>query len=118
MRRMVEASPNGRSSQLLRGVLDVCLLALIAEKERYGYEIVRQLEERGLALVSEGSIYPLLSRLQRSGQIESFLVPSSEGPARKYYRITADGRRALRIWVDEWKSFADSVQRVLKGERR
>jgi PadR family transcriptional regulator PadR len=112
---MVEASSNGRSSQLLRGVLDVCLLALIAEKDRYGYEIVRQLEERGLALVGEGSVYPLLSRLQRSGQIEGFLVPSNEGPARKYYRITPGGRKALRTWTNEWKSFAGSVQRVLKG---
>jgi len=111
---MVEAA-NGRSSQLLRGVLDMCLLALIAEKERYGYEIVRQLEERGLTLVGEGSIYPLLSRLQKSGRIEGFLVPSNEGPARKYYRVTPEGRRVLRTWTSEWKSFAGIVQRVLKG---
>lgn len=114
---MVQAS-NGRSSQLLRGVLDVCLLALIAEEERYGYEIVRQLEDRGLELVGEGSIYPLLSRLQRSGLIEGFLRPSNEGPARKYYRITTEGRRTVRAWTAEWKSFAGNVDRVLKGERR
>jgi PadR family transcriptional regulator PadR len=114
---MVQA-PNGRSSQLLRGVLDVCLLALIAEQERYGYEIVRQLEDRGLQLVGEGSIYPLLSRLQRSGLIEAFSVPSSEGPPRKYYRATSEGRRSLRRWTAEWDEFSAGVNRVVKGGKR
>jgi PadR family transcriptional regulator PadR len=106
---------DGRSSQLLRGVLDVCILALIAERPLYGYEIARQLEARGLELVSEGSIYPLLSRLQRSGHIEGYLVPSNEGPPRKYYRVTPLGRRALRSGVTEWDSFARGVDRVVKG---
>lgn len=110
-------SADGRSSQLLRGVLDLCLLALIGEEERYGYEIVRQLEERGVELVAEGSIYPLLSRLERSGYIDATMVPSSEGPPRKYYRITADGRRALRLWVADWDSFSRGVARVVRGGR-
>jgi PadR family transcriptional regulator, regulatory protein PadR len=114
---MVPAEPlgDGRGSQLLRGVLDVCILALIAERPRYGYEIARQLEERGLELVGEGSIYPLLSRLQRSGHIEGYLVPSNEGPPRKYYRPTPLGRRALRSGVTEWEAFARGVDRVVKG---
>ena len=113
-------SPTGssRSSQLLRGVLDVCLLALIGEEERYGYEIARQLEERGLDLVGEGSIYPLLSRLQRFGLIDGYTVPSNGGPPRKYYRITADGRRALEEWTHEWEGFAKSIHGVLRGGRR
>lgn len=114
----VEPSTDGRSSQLLRGVLDICLLALIAERACYGYEMVRRLEERGLELVSEGSIYPLLSRLQRAGYVESYLAPSAEGPQRKYYRATASGRRALRSWVTEWDAFTRGVDGVVRrGER-
>lgn len=107
-----------RSSQLLRGVLDLCILALIDEGPCYGYEIVRRLEERGLVLVREGSIYPLLSRLQRARYIEGYLVPSTEGPQRKYYRITEVGRRALRSWVSEWEEFAESVDKVVRGRGR
>ena len=111
----VPSSP--RTSQLLRGVLDVCLLALIAEEERYGYEIARQLDDRGLDLVGEGSIYPLLSRLERFGLIEGYRVPSSGGPPRKYYRISPAGRSALDAWVDEWDLFVQGVHGVLKGAR-
>jgi PadR family transcriptional regulator PadR len=116
MRRMspVDPSTDGRSSQLLRGVLDICLLALIAERPCYGYEMVRRLEERGLELVSEGSIYPLLSRLQRAGYVESYLSPSAEGPQRKYYRATAWGRRTLRSWVTEWDAFTRGVDGVVR----
>ena len=109
---------DGRSSQLLRGVLDVCLLALIAEEERYGYELIRQLEGRGLEVVGEGSIYPLLSRMQRAGLVDASLAPSNGGPPRKYYRITPDGQRALESWTAEWAAFSRSVRRVLGGGRK
>jgi PadR family transcriptional regulator, regulatory protein PadR len=111
------AAAGARSSQLLRGVLDVCLLALISEEERYGYELIKQLEGRGLEVVGEGSIYPLLSRLQRARLIEGFSVPSNGGPPRKYYRITPEGRRARDAWVAEWESFSHGVDRVLGGGR-
>lgn len=80
-----------RSTQLLKGTLDMCLLALLARQPCYGYEIVQHLAHRGLTLVSEGSIYPLLSRLQQQGAIEGYLVPSTEGPSRKYYRLLPAG---------------------------
>lgn len=105
-----------RSSQLLKGVLDMCLLAVIAEEPSYGYEMVRKLSERGLDLASEGSIYPLLSRLQKQGMIEGYLVQSSEGPARKYYRMSDEGREALEKWRGDWRGFRDSVDAVLNGE--
>ncbi len=107
-----------RSSQLLRGVLDMCLLALIAEEPCYGYEMVRKLEDRGLALVGEGSIYPLLSRLQKTGLVEAFLGESAGGPPRKYYRISPAGRRRLGEWRAEWEALSDAVDRVLGGEGR
>lgn len=104
-----------RGSQLLKGVLDMCLLSIIREEPSYGYEMVRKLQGRGLSLVSEGSIYPLLSRLQKAGMVDGYLVQSSEGPARKYYRITPPGEEALQDWTNEWRGFRDGVEEVLEG---
>jgi PadR family transcriptional regulator PadR len=103
------------TTQLLHGVLDMCLLSIIEEEPSYGYEMVSKLRARGLDLASEGSIYPLLSRLQKQGMIEGYLVQSSEGPARKYYRMSDEGREVLETWTDEWKSFRESVDAVLEG---
>ena len=103
------------SSQLLKGVLDMCLLAVIAEEPSYGYEMVRKLQDRGLSLVSEGSIYPLLSRLQKQKLVEGYFVENPDGPNRKYYRIAADGRNRLRGWIDEWRQLAGGVETVLNG---
>lgn len=103
------------TSQLLHGVLDMCLMSIIDEEASYGYEMVRKLRDRGLDLASEGSIYPLLSRLQKQGMIEGYLVQSSEGPARKYYRMSEQGRETLTRWLDDWSGFRDSVDGVLKG---
>lgn len=107
-----------RSSQLLHGVLDMCLLSVIDEEASYGYEMVSKLRERGLDLASEGSIYPLLSRLQKQGVIEGYLVQSSEGPARKYYRMSDRGRQVLRKWREDWAEFRNSVDGVLNGGER
>jgi PadR family transcriptional regulator PadR len=107
-----------RSSQLLKGVLDMCLLSVISEEPSYGYEMARKLEDRGLPLVGEGSIYPLLSRLQRRGLIESYTVESKGGPPRKYYRIAEEGRNVLSAWVGDWHTVADGVNRVIGGGGR
>lgn len=102
-------------SQLLKGVLDMCLLAVIAEQATYGYEMARKLESRGLRLASEGSIYPLLSRLQRQGLVEGYLVESAGGPARKYYRLAPTGARTLSTWIADWEALAAGVNGVIKG---
>jgi PadR family transcriptional regulator PadR len=107
------AAPEGLTTQWLRGVLDLCLMAVVAEQPAYGYEMTRRLRLAGLDLVADGSIYPALARLERQGRIDSFRVPSDEGPARKYYRITADGSAALKATRLEWASFTASVARVL-----
>ncbi len=90
-------------------------MSIIDEETSYGYEMVRKLRERGLDLASEGSIYPLLSRLQKQGMIEGYLVQSSEGPARKYYRMSRQGQETLARWLHEWSDFRDSVDAVLGG---
>ena len=104
-----------RSTQLLHGVLDMCLMSIIDEEASYGYEMVRKLRDRGLDLASEGSVYPLLSRLQKQGMIEGYLVQSSEGPARKYYRMSDRGRETLEQWRRDWSGFRNSVDAVLNG---
>ena len=104
------------TTQLLHGVLDMCLLSLIEEEATYGYAMVAKLRGRGLDLASEGSIYPLLSRLQKQGLIEGYLMQSSAGPARKYYRMTAEGRATLDQWQKEWEQFRTAVDSVLGGE--
>ncbi|CAL9310713.1 PadR family transcriptional regulator [Streptomyces sp. NPDC052644] len=103
-----------RRSQLLRGVLDVCLLALIAQRPRYGFEFTQALADSGLDLVREGSIYPLLARLERTGLVDSYRAPSASGGApRKYYRLTDRGRAALAEGRAAWRAFAGPVTGIL-----
>jgi PadR family transcriptional regulator PadR len=111
MRRM--ASGEGRRSQLLRGVLDLCLLAVVEEEPAYGYEMTKRLRARGLSIVGEGSIYPLLGRLERDGLVDTYRAASNGGPPRKYYRLTRDGQRALAAGVSEWRAARDAVDAVL-----
>ena len=81
-----------RRSQMLRGVLDLCLLAVVVDEPAYGYEMTRRLRERGLSTVGEGSIYPLLGRLERDGLVATHRAASDGGPPRKYYRASPSGR--------------------------
>ena len=111
MHRMVLGS--SRRSQLLRGVLDICLLAVIAEQPTYGYEMTKRLAERGLDIVGEGSIYPALARVERDGLVEAFTEASNGGPPRKYYRLTPAGRSALTRWVEDWRTTRSAVDGVL-----
>jgi len=93
----------------------MCLLAIIAEESSYGYEMASKLQTRGLELVSEGSIYPLLSRLQKRGYVDSYFVESPGGPPRKYYRIKPTGTERLQDWSHEWHRVSDGVSEILKG---
>jgi PadR family transcriptional regulator, regulatory protein PadR len=107
------AIDDGRRSQLLRGTLDLCLLAVMAEGPAYGYEMTKRLRDRGLSIVGEGSIYPLLARLEREGMVETYRAASNGGPPRKYYRPSPAGRRALVAGVAEWRSARDALDAVL-----
>jgi PadR family transcriptional regulator len=106
-------------SQLLKGVLDMCLLTIISEEPSYGYEMADKLSKKGLHLTSEGSIYPTLSRMQRSGLIEGYFVEADgSGPPRKYYRIEKSGLDRLQEWTEEWFGLRDGVDQVVKGVSR
>src|ERR1700731_4428168 len=109
-------NPDGRRTQLLRGVLDLCLLAVMCEGPAYGYEMTKRLRARGLSIVGEGSIYPLLGRLEREGLVDTYRAASDGGPPRKYYRASADGRQALAVGVGEWRAARNAVDAVL-GQR-
>lgn len=99
--------------QLLKGVLSLMLLQLLAEQESYGYEVVQRLHETGLADVLEGTVYPALARLEREGRVTSRLVSSNAGPARKYYRPTPAGYKALATGTANWSALTDVVGSVL-----
>ena len=105
--------PDQRSSRLLRGILDACLLALIGQSDRYGYELATALHEAGLPLVREGSIYPLLTRLDQRGLLESYRTPATAGPQRRYYRLTAAGRAELVAARAVWKDVSTGVDAIL-----
>jgi PadR family transcriptional regulator PadR len=107
------ATDSTRRSQLLRGALDLCLLAVIHEEPAYGYEMTKRLSARGLSIVGEGSIYPLLGRLERDGLVETYRAVSDGGPPRKYYRTSHKGQRTLEDGVAEWHSARDAVDGVL-----
>lgn len=100
--------------QIKKGALDFCVLALLARGESYGYELVKTLGEQGLA-TSEGTIYPLLARLQKEGLVLSSWRQMDEGNPRKYYRITEKGITALALFRKHWAEFAGKVDQILKG---
>jgi PadR family transcriptional regulator, regulatory protein PadR len=97
-------TPDPRDPQLLKGVLPMLVLALLTERESYGYELVTRLQADGLADMAAGTVYPVLTRLEREGHIISRLVASTSGPARKYYvpttKGTAELTRSARSWVE------------------
>jgi PadR family transcriptional regulator PadR len=99
--------------QLLKGVLSLLLLHLLAERESYGYEVVQRLQEAGFRDVLEGSVYPALNRLQRDGLVATRLMPSPNGPARKYYRLSAQGWQALTDSTAGWARHVATVESVL-----
>jgi PadR family transcriptional regulator PadR len=102
-----------RRTQLLRGVLDLCLLAVMQEGPAYGYEMTKRLRGRGLSIVGEGSIYPLLGRLERDGLVETERAASNGGPPRKYYRMSPKGQQVFAAGVAEWRAVRDAVDAVL-----
>ena len=97
--------------QLRKGVLDMCVLALLARQDGYAYDIASRLaEEIGMG---EGTIYPLMRRMQDDGLVSTYLVEAPGGPPRKYYRITEIGRTTLKAQREEWKNFMTSIEKML-----
>jgi PadR family transcriptional regulator, regulatory protein PadR len=109
---MVVGEARKPPTELSRGVVEYCVLALIRDEPSYAFDIVRVLGERGL-VTSEGTIYPLLARLRRDGLAATTWQESTAGPPRRYYRITDTGRQVLRDFVVEWTGFRAAVDGLL-----
>ena len=101
------------NSQMLKGIIDGCILKLIDEKEIYGYELAEKLGEYGFEDFSEGTIYPILLRMQKEQLVTTTLKKSTAGPKRKYYTLNAKGREELHKFEEEWKALQNSVNQIL-----
>ncbi len=102
-------------SQLMRGTLEGCILKVISSKTTYGYEILEYLKKHGFSDIAEGTLYPLLLRLEKQGNIKSQLLPSPLGPRRKYFSITEKGMLYLSEFEKCWRLVSENVGKILLG---
>lgn len=106
------------ATQLLKGVLDLAVLAVVRDEDGYGYDVVRRLRAAGLDEVGDASVYGTLRRLYSAGALTSYVVPSDEGPHRKYYGINGYGRTLLEDQSKTWTAFAETMSGLLAGAGR
>lgn len=100
------------NTQLKKGILELCVLAVLDKKDCYGYELVNEISKD--IEISDGTIYPILRRLSKEGYFTTYLQESTEGPPRKYYRLTELGKETREKLTDEWESFVEKVNNILK----
>lgn len=105
------------STQLLKGVLDVAVLAVVEHEDGYGYDIVRRLKQAGLADVGDASVYGTLRRLFTAGALNSYVVASEDGPHRKYYGINETGARMLDEQRKSWLAFGATMTKLLEPSK-
>ncbi|WP_026690357.1 PadR family transcriptional regulator [Alteribacter aurantiacus] len=107
------------SSQMLKGILEGCLLSIIGKGDVYGYEMIEKLDSYGFSMVSEGSIYPLLLRMKKEGWVTTTQKPlPSGGPKRKYYSLTDKGEEELEQFKKRWTKMSGSVNELLREEEK
>ncbi len=102
--------------QARKGILELAILTALADRQRYAYDLVRSLVDIPGLGISEGTIYPLLSRLRVQGLVAARLEESAEGPARKYYSLTNQGRRTLEMMKDYLDAILNGVQTIRQGK--
>lgn len=107
---------SGPNALWLRGVLDLCVLALLERSERYGYELSRALEAAGLGRIKGGTLYPLLGRLAEGGLVRSEWRAGEHGPGRKYYALTERGHALLSERAAKWNAFTTAAAALLDDE--
>ena len=101
------------NSQMLKGILQGCLLILLARKEQYGYAISESLDLFGFGDVPKGTIYPLLMTMEKKGLLVSHMRPSPDGPQRKYYAVTPLGETARQTFMVQWSELKDHVEQLI-----
>jgi PadR family transcriptional regulator PadR len=114
---VVEVTDNW-TTQLRKGLLELCVLNVVGQQRVYGYDIVKQLRQVDALVVAEGTVYPILSRLKRDGLVTSSLEESPEGPARKYYELTKRGRQLLADMNAYWDTLTSGIETLRKEEMR
>jgi len=113
---MVAGEAGNLVAQMRRGVLPYCVLAMLRESERYGFELVHSLGTTYGLVTGEGTIYPLLARLRRQGLVETSWRESESGPPRRYYRLSLDGKHALDEFSQSWRTLRTTVDALLGAE--
>ena len=103
--------PESLQIQLKKGVLEMCVLALLSKGDNYAYDIASRMAEA--VGMGEGTIYPLMRRMQNEGLVSTYLQESESGPPRKYYRLTKSGALALKNQIAEWLTFESAVRKIL-----
>lgn len=103
-----------KKTQLLKGVLDGCVLLILQEGEVYGYELVQKLRQAGFTEMVGGTVYPLLQKLEKNGLTNSVKKPSPDGPDRKYYHITEEGREYAEQFIQNWEEMTGSVAAIIE----
>ncbi len=110
---MVAGEAGNLVTQMRRGVLPYCVLAMLRDKERYGFELVHSLGTTYGLVTGEGTIYPLLARLRRQGLVDTSWRESEAGPPRRYYRLSSDGKDALDEFSHSWQILSGTVSALL-----
>jgi PadR family transcriptional regulator PadR len=100
------------TTQMRKGLLELCVLATLKGRRVYGYDIVKRLSAVGGLVMGEGTIYPILSRFKKEGLVETTLEESPEGPARKYYQLTGRGRLLLAKMLAAWVQVRNGIDQV------
>lgn len=102
---------------MLKGTLEGSILTIIGSGETYGYEISQQLQQFGFGNISEGTIYPLLLRLEKNGLISAVFRQSSHGPKRKYYSLTIKGKEEIKAFSRSFEELEKAVNNLLRACR-
>ncbi|MEY8292876.1 PadR family transcriptional regulator [Carnobacteriaceae bacterium 52-44] len=103
-----------RNSQLLKGVLDGCVLKTISRQEIYGYDLIKELQDMGFNDIKGGTVYPLLQKLEKNKLIDGKTKPSPDGPNRKYFTITEDGKNELKEFKTQWNDLVGVVEQIME----
>ena len=99
--------------QFKKGVLDMCVLAMLREKDSYGYDIADSLSKK--IKLADGTVYPILRKLAGDGLVSTYLMESQNGPPRKYYHLTDEGKKVLDGYIEDWKEFNKVVSGIIGG---
>lgn len=100
------------NSQFKKGVLEIIVLSLVSNRDEYGYSLFRYINNK--IKIAEGTLYPLLRRMVKENLLSIYYRESTEGPARKYYKLTSEGQEKLKILAEEWSDFSYNVDNFIK----